>query len=56
MDKSFKEILLQEIQKQKDLIDRMDFPPNMDMHGNGLMTTIRFERLELLEKLLEYEP
>jgi hypothetical protein len=42
--------LSKEIEAQKVLLERMNDP------GNGIMSDIRFERLELLEKLLEFEP
>ncbi len=50
---SFRDALVAEIEKQKALIQRVDFPQNTDMWGNGIMTDIRQERLDLLRRLLE---
>lgn len=54
--KEWNRALREELAAQNALIERMDFPPNREMWGNGIMTQIRQERLELLEKLLEFEP
>lgn len=48
--------LLAEIETQKALIDHMDNVRNHEMRDNGIMTVLRAERLELLEKLLAFEP
>lgn len=50
---TFREILLAEIAKQEMLIKRMDGNPEWD---NGIMATIRLERLELLRRLVDFEP
>ena len=51
---TFREMLLAEIESQKALIERMDFCRNPDYWGTGIMTQIRAEKLELLERLLEF--
>ena len=52
----FKKVLLAEIEKQKALIQKMDRPPNPEFRNpRGIMPSIRRERLELLERLLEFE-
>lgn len=43
-------------EEERFVIERMDNPPNHEMRDNGIMTVIRAERLEALEKLLDYEP
>ncbi len=48
--------LVEQIQDQKELIGRMDYPANLQFHSAHLMGDIRAERLELLERLLEFEP
>ncbi len=53
---AFREILLAEIEKQKSNIKRMDFRPNPEFWDNGVMTSIRQERLDLLMRLLDFEP
>jgi hypothetical protein len=53
---TFRDILIAEIVKQKALIKRMDYPPNSELWGNGIMSDLRAERLALLERLLEFEP
>jgi hypothetical protein len=54
VSEGFREVLLREIELQKKLQKRMgDFNENFD---HGIMWQIRMERLELLEKLLAYEP
>jgi hypothetical protein len=49
---TFRDALLAEIDKQQALIKRMDGNPEWD---NGIMAVLRMERLDLLEKLLEFE-
>lgn len=49
---TFRETLLAEIAKQEALIKRMDGNPEWD---NGIMATLRLERLELLQRLLDFE-
>jgi hypothetical protein len=53
--RNWREALVEQIKDQKELIERLDFPPNGEFHGPHLMSNIRAERLELLEKLLEFE-
>ena len=54
---TFKEELIAEIVKQEALIQEMDYPPNQEFRNPaGIMASIRRERLELLERLLEFEP
>ena len=51
----WKRALDAEIRAQEALIERMrdNYP---DMQGNGIMGQLRAERLELLERLLDFEP
>lgn len=49
---TFRETLLAEIESQKALIERMDSNPDFP---TGIMGQIRAERLELLERLLQFE-
>ena len=52
---NFRDVLLDEIDKQRKLQDRMgDFHEATE--GNGIMGQIRNARLELLIQLLEFEP
>ena len=50
----FREVLLKEIEYQCELQQRMG--DNHPDFGGGLMWQIRMERLQLLQKLLEFEP
>jgi hypothetical protein len=49
---AFRSMLLGEIEHQRSVIARMD-PPNSEW-DNGAMRVIRIEKLELLERLLEF--
>lgn len=49
----FRDVLTAEIAKQEALIKRMDSNPDFD---NGMMAMIRLERLQMLERLLDFEP
>jgi len=53
--RNWREALAEQIKDQKDLIERLDFPPNGEFHGPHLMSDIRAERLELLKRLMEFE-
>jgi hypothetical protein len=53
---AFAVVLAAEIERTKALIQRMDFPPNCEMWGNGIMSQLRAEKLDLLESLQRFYP